>query len=209
MAASADFGVSWNYHSTLVQFSSIHLQGTIMPVSLKPFQPSTNQFLLLSLSLTNLLVRLLHWLLAHHHPPHSCLPFTLGNFSADVKKLLNVLTSQHLNLCGSRDIHLHSSKLLTPKAILWTFSRLRFTPIWKTKHLISHVLTTVWVLLMPSLLSSLYTCSLPSYSTCVLKSLQSCPTLCNPMVSTFSLLTFLLIYRLFHFLHCSTQTLGL
>jgi hypothetical protein len=168
MAASADFGVSWNYHSTLVQFSSINLQGTIMPVSLKPFQPSTNQFLLLSLSLTNLLVRLLRWLLAHHHPPHSCLPFTLGNFSADVKKLFNVLTSQHLNLCSSRDIHLHSSKLLTPKAIPWTFSRLRYTPIWKTKCLISHVLTTVSVLLMSSLLSSLYTCSLPSYSTCVL-----------------------------------------
>lgn len=132
MAARADFGVSWNYHSTLVQFSSINLQGTTMPVSLKPFQPSTDPFLLPSLSLTNLLVRLLRWLLAHHHPPHSCLPFTLGNFSADGKKLLSVLSSRHLNLCSSRDIHLRCSQSLTPRAIPWAFSRLRFTPIWKT-----------------------------------------------------------------------------
>ena len=56
-------------------------------------------------------------ILAHRHHLHYCLPFTLGNFNADVKKLLNALTSQHLNLCSSRDIHLHSSNILTSKAV--------------------------------------------------------------------------------------------
>lgn len=186
MAARADFGVSWNDHSTLVQFSSINLQGTTMPVSLKPFQPSTDLFLLPSLSLANLLVRLLRWLLAHHHPPHS-VSLSLWGISVLMGRNYSVSKLRDTLISAVQDIHLHCSQSITPKAIPWTFSRLGFSYL-EDKPLISHVPTTVSVLLMPSLLSSLYGVFLASCSTFVLSRsnrVRLCKPWSTPLASDF------------------------